>query len=75
MTAPSDLKGLMKTMGEVASFVEANNGICLIADIIPRLSNGHGIHYANSRLAKNTNSAIFSWQVASSGTIYAMEFS
>ena len=52
VTAPSDLKGLMKTMGEVVSFVEANNGLCLIADIIPRLSNGQGIHYANSRLAK-----------------------
>ena len=52
VTAPSDLKGLMKTMGEVVSFVEAKNGLCLIADIIPRLSNGQGIHYANSRLAK-----------------------
>ena len=39
-------------MREVVSFVEANNGLCLIADIIPRLSNGQGIHYANSRLAK-----------------------
>ena len=64
----------MKTMGEVVSFVEVNNGLCLIADIVPRLSNGQGIHYANSRLAKNTNNAIFSWQVASSRTTYAMVF-
>ena len=61
MPTPSKLSEFMKTMSEVIISVEAKNGLCLISDIIPRLSNEDGINYANSRLAKKHKNAIFSF--------------